>query len=52
MAEAIDRVQQIREVEGAQLDDDETRAAVLDGQIGRCEQQMRNALEQLERSEP
>ncbi len=52
MAEAIDRVKQIRDVEGAQLDDDETRAAVLDGQIGRCEQQMRNALEQLERSEP
>jgi predicted GTPase len=52
MADAIGTVQQIRDVEGAQLDEAHTQAAVLDGQIRRCEQQMCDALERLERPEP
>jgi hypothetical protein len=52
MADAIEEVQQIRDDEAGRRDDDEAEAAALTRQIDLCEQQMRDALELLERSEP
>lgn len=52
MAEAIEKVQRIRDDEAGGLDDAEAEAAALTRQIDLCEQQMRDALELLERSEP
>lgn len=52
MADAIEEVQRIRDDEAGRRDDDEAEAAALTRQIDLCEQQMRDALELLERSEP
>ncbi len=51
MTESLDQVQRARNEEAGQLDDTHAGAAALTQQIDRCEQRMRDALEQLERPE-